>query len=169
MLRLPDGGVVRIDGIDLRALAPSKLRRDVAWVGAREIFNGTLLENLLMGAAPEECDVSGALRAAALEAEVAALPDGLFTQLRHHGVRLTSSQASRLMLARALVRKPRLLVIDEALDGLGRTTVEQVLAGLREHAPGMTLLVLTSHEELAAQLRRSVRLIDGRVLAKEPV
>jgi putative ABC transport system ATP-binding protein len=167
MLRLPDTGVVRIDGIDLRAVTLRELRRDVALVGSREIFDGTLLENVLMGGHAEELDATGALRAAALEAEVAGLPDGLFTQLRYGGSRLTSSQASRLMLARALVRKPRLLVIDEALDGLGRSTIEQILRGVRQYAPGMTLVVLTSHEDLSLQLRRHLHLVDGRLISSE--
>jgi ABC-type multidrug transport system fused ATPase/permease subunit len=165
LLRVPDNGVIRIDGVDLRAVALSALRRDVALVSSRQIFDGTLLENLLMGAPEEDSDIQGALRAAALDADVAALSDGLLTRLGPAGVRLSSSQASRLMLARALIRKPRLLIIDEALDRLGRETIDQVLRGLRQYATGMSLLVLTSREELAAQLQRSLHLGDARLLA----
>jgi ABC-type bacteriocin/lantibiotic exporter with double-glycine peptidase domain len=167
LLRVPDTGVIRIDGVDLRAVALSALRRDVALVSSRQIFDGTLLENLLMGAPEEDSDIQGALRAAALDADVAALADGMHTRLGHAGVRLTSSQASRLMLARALIRKPRLLVIDEALDRLGRETIDQVLRGLRQYATGMSLLVLTSREELSAQLQRSLQLVDARLLASQ--
>jgi ABC-type lipoprotein export system ATPase subunit len=57
------------------------------------------------------------------------------------------------------------LIIDEALDRLGRETIDQVLRGLRQYATGMSLLVLTSREELAAQLQRSLHLGDARLLA----
>lgn len=162
-LREPSAGVMRIDGVDVRDLRRTRLRRDVALVGQSEVFDASVVDNVLMGAPQEQCDVLAALRAAALDDDVAALPEGVSTKLGHGGARLTQSQASRLMLARALARKPRLLVIDEALDSLGSATIERILQGLRRDAPRMSLLVLTSREDVAARMDRCLRLVDGRV------
>lgn len=166
-LHLPDTGAIRFNGVEIRDLALDELRREVALVGGVEIFDGTVAENLLLGWPAEEADLIGALRVAALDTEVAALPKGISTPLGHAGVRLTSSQAARLMLARALTHKPQLIVIDEALDGLDRETIHQVLAGIRCYAPRTSMIVLTSREDIRVPDSRSLRLIEGR-LTGEP-
>jgi putative ABC transport system ATP-binding protein len=162
-LHLPDAGAIRFNGVDIRDLALDKLRREVTLVSGTEIFDGTVADNLLLGWPAAQADLIGALRAAALDAEVAALPNGISTPLGHTGVRLTSSQAARLMLARALTHKPQLIVIDEALDGLDRETIQRVLDGIRRYAPHTSVIVLTSREDLRVPDSRSLRLIDGRL------
>lgn len=162
-LHLPDAGAIRFNGVDIRDLALGELRREVALVGGTEIFDGTVADNLLLGWPAEQADLIGALRAAALDAEVAALPNGIATPLGHTGVRLTSSQAARLMLARALTHKPQLIVIDEALDGLDRETIHQVLDSIHRYAPHTSVIVLTSREDMKVPDSRALRLTDGRL------
>jgi putative ABC transport system ATP-binding protein len=173
-LRSPTTGLVELDGVDTRTLALSDLRRDVALVGEPEIFDGTLLDNVRFGRTEIDASaIAEALQAVTLSEEVAQLPDGALTEVGHNGSRLTSSQAARLMIARALVTAPRLLIIDEALDGLGTDTARKVLAGLAKARHETSVLVFTSREEIAGAVGAALRLdrgvLAGRIAAGDEV
>jgi putative ABC transport system ATP-binding protein len=161
-LRAPSRGQVLLDGVDVRTLALPHLRRNVALVGKAEVFDGSVLDNLLLGR--EQVDgavVTEALGAVALTEDVADLPQGSLTRLGHAGSRLTSSQAARLTIARGLMAQPRLLLIDETLDGLGTETVHKVLCGIAAVSHATSVLVFTSREEVAAAVGAFVRLDRG--------
>lgn len=161
-LRAVSKGLVKFDGVDVRTLKLSDLRRDAALVGEPEIFDGNVVDNVRFG---RECvdgkAIAEALEAVALSDEIGALSEGALTELGPKGSRLTSSQAARLMIARALVTVPRLLIIDEALDGLGTDTVRKVLAGLAKTRGQTSVLVFTSREEVAAAVGTALRLDRG--------
>jgi ABC-type bacteriocin/lantibiotic exporter with double-glycine peptidase domain len=168
-LRTPSRGWVKLDGVDLRTLRLADLREDVVLVGEPEIFEGTVLDNVRFGRTSVDGHaIAEALEAVALSEEVGRLPDGALTNLGPKGSRLTSSQAARLMIARALVAVPRLLIIDEALDGLRTDTARKVLAGLGAIRHRTSVIVFTSREEIAAAVGAVLRL-DGGVLALGPV
>jgi ABC-type bacteriocin/lantibiotic exporter with double-glycine peptidase domain len=161
-LRAPSRGQVLVDGVDVRTLALPHLRRDVALVGKAEIFDGSVLDNLRLGR--EEIDgvvVSEVLETVALAQDVANLPEGTLTRLGHAGSRLTPSQAARLAIARGLVAEPRLLLIDETLDGLGTETVSTILRGIASARHATSVIVFTSREEIANAVGPVVRLERG--------
>ncbi|MEY4578642.1 MAG: hypothetical protein RL701_3345, partial [Pseudomonadota bacterium] len=161
-LRAPSRGQVLLDGVDVRTLALSHLRRDVALVGKAEIFDGSVLDNLGLGR--EHIDgavVSEALATVALAEDVAELPLGTLTRVGHAGSRLTSSQAARLAVARGLVAQPRLLIIDETLDGLGTETVRKILRSIGSARHATSVIVFTSREEIADAVGAVVRLDRG--------
>ncbi len=161
-LRAPSRGQLLLDGVDVRTLALPHLRRDLALVGKAEIFDGSLLDNLRLGR--EQIDgavVSEVLAVVALAEDVANLPDGALTRLGHAGSRLTSSQAARLAIARGLLAEPRLLIIDETLDGLDTETVRKVLRGMALARHAISLLVFTSRAEIAEAVGAFVRLDRG--------
>ena len=166
-LRYASAGRITVDGLDARDYALRQLRAKVALVSGPEVFDGTVLDNVLMGSALDHVDVTGALKAAALETDIAALQNGLSTTLGHAGSRLTSSQVARLMIARALVRKPKLIVLDESLDGLGMPTVHQILSELHRYTPDVSLLVLTSREDIARRVGSVAYLENGRLTTTE--
>jgi ABC-type bacteriocin/lantibiotic exporter with double-glycine peptidase domain len=166
-LRYATAGRIRIDGLDARDYALRELRAKVALVSGPEVFDGTVLDNVLMGATLDHADVTGALKAAALDTDVAALSNGLSSTLGHAGSKLTSSQVARLMIARALVRRPKLLVLDESLDGLGMPTIDQILSELRRYTPELSLLVLTSREDIALRVGSVAFLENGKLTATE--
>jgi putative ABC transport system ATP-binding protein len=166
-LRTPSKGAVELDGIDVRTIALPNLRRDVVLAGGAEIFDATLLENLRLGR--EYIDaavVAETLDCVAMANEVSDLTEGVLTRLGHGGSRLTSSQASRLMIARALAGRPRLLIVDEALDGLGTETACKVLERIRASRHATSVLVLTSRPEIARAVGTVLRL-DGGVLRED--
>ncbi len=161
-MRPPTSGQVKLDGIDVRAIALRDWRRDVALVGQPEIFDGTVLENLCLGRESVPVSlITEALDIVALSEDIGSLPEGPATKLGHSGSRLTSSQAARLTIARGLVAEPRLLIIDEALDGLGVETARKVLRGIAGSKHKPTLIVLTGSADIAAEVGNVGRIDRG--------
>lgn len=158
-LRLADHGWVEIDGADLRTLKLDTLREHVALVKGIEVIEGTVLENVRMGRdGITHADVREALRKVGLLDTVLGLPDGLDTPLWTGGSPLSLGQANRLMLARAVVGQPRLLVLDEALDHMDADIRETVLPAVLGPDAHWTLLVVTHSEEAAGLCDRVIRL-----------
>ena len=127
-----------------------------------DVFNG---KKVIVGMPQQGSDettvkeLRDALRKVGLLEEVLTLPDGLNTLLQTDGAPLTQSQAARLMLARAIVGRPRLLLIDGALDGLPDGDLQLVLAELLTDAP-WTALVATGRREVADACDREI-LLEG--------
>jgi putative ABC transport system ATP-binding protein len=117
-LREPDSGRIELDGVDYRHLRLDQLREHVMLLRGTEIFPGTIFENVAMGSAATPEEVRAALASAALLEVVNSLPNGLQTELAPSGRPLAPSQALRLTFARAFFHRPRLLLVDEALDSI---------------------------------------------------
>ncbi|HEX5747948.1 MAG TPA: ATP-binding cassette domain-containing protein [Archangium sp.] len=168
-LRTPTQGAVELDGVDLREVRLEDMRSQVALVRGIALFDGTLLDNVRMGR--EELSlhqVREALAAVRLLEEVAVLPEGLQTWLSGGHLPLSTGQVQRLMLARALVGRPRLLVLDEALDSLEASVRTQVLDTVLAPGAPWTVLLTTHIPELAARCDRVLRLEDGRLEEVRP-
>jgi len=162
-LRSPSQGVVRVDGADVRELSPDALHRTTELVHRPEIFDGTIYDNVAVGSAEVSAeDVRVALRAVGLEDAVAAFAEGVHTRLQPGGRPFSSAQAWRLMFARAIARRPRLLVIDDALDGLDDETIAGVLPALLDRAAPWTLLLLTHRADLARRCDTTFALPSAR-------
>ncbi|QDU92516.1 peptidase domain-containing ABC transporter [Lignipirellula cremea] len=156
-LRTPSSGVIELDGIDLRSLRPDSLREHLSLARDTEIFQGTIRENVDLTRS-NLCarDVQEALTTVGLMEELSTLPDGLETKLQTNGAPLSASQTTRLMLARAIVGRPRLLLIDGALDRLSDDLCSQLLADLtRSNAP-WTLLIASGRSEVIDSCQRSI-------------
>ena len=164
-LRQPVRGALRLDGIDYRSLPLTTIRSHVALVRGIELFSGTILENVRLGR--EELthgDVTEALRKTGILEEIQNLPDGLDTVLHPGGRPLSASQASRLMIARAIVARPRLLILDDALDPVDRATEREPLCEMlfSPRAP-WTLLCITERADLLSRCNRVVMLENGEL------
>jgi putative ABC transport system ATP-binding protein len=158
-LRPPADGWVEIDGADVRDLRLETLREHVAVVKGVEIFEGTVLANVRMGReSVTVADAREALRKVGLLHTILDLPDGLNTILWTGGSPLSLGQANRLMLARAIVGQPRLLILDEALDHMDAEVRETVLPAVIGREARWTLLVVTHSDEVARLCDRVVKL-----------
>jgi ATP-binding cassette subfamily C protein len=141
----PREGRIVVDG---RVLDESWLRAWRAGIGyvAQDtlLFNDTVLANLLW-ARPDadEAEVWEALRLAAAESFVAALPEGLMTRIGDRGVRLSGGERQRLALARALLRRPALLILDEATSALDAENERRIRDAIRGLHGRMTILMIT--------------------------
>ena len=158
-LRTPARGWVELDGADLRSLKLDAVRASVAVVKGVEVVEGTVLDNLVMGRPHlTVTELHAALRQVGLLDAVTQLPQGFGTRLGAGGAPLSLGQASRLMVARAALGRPRLLILDESVDNMDVETRATVLPALLGPEAGWTLLVVTHSDEVARLCGRVVRL-----------
>lgn len=144
-------GHLEIDEVDVRDLRRDMLRHHVALVRGVEVFGGTIAENTSLerpGIGLKE--IRESLKDVGLLDTVMAMSDGLDTRLTPTGDPLSDNQAKRLMLARAIVAKPRLLVIDGLLDGFSDDDAERLAAGLLDRERPWTAVVVTGRNAISA-------------------
>ncbi|MTE21096.1 ATP-binding cassette domain-containing protein [Streptomyces sp. TRM43335] len=160
-------GRITLDGRDTAAMPRAKLRSLVA-VAFEEptLFSATVRENVLMGAegAGRE-ELARALRVAQAREFVDALPQGVETQVGEQGLSLSGGQRQRLALARAVVGRPRFLVLDDPLSALDVHTEALVEAALREVLAGTTALVVAHRPSTVLLADRVALLSGGRIAA----
>jgi ATP-binding cassette subfamily B protein len=163
----PSEGQVLLDGAPLTSLEVSSLRSRVGLcLQTTFLFGDTIRENLLIGKPEaEEAELVEALRLAGAWEMVAELPDGLDNKLGSGGVGLSGGQKHRISLARTLLRKPAVLIVDEPFAGLDRSAAQQVASTLQELARERIVIVI-AHDILALEMYdRIVFLESGRVVA----
>lgn len=162
----PQQGRVTLDGHDLRDLTLRSLRENAA-VMAQDtfLFHDTVLNNVRY-ARPDATDteVEAALRAAHAHTFVHALPEGLQTVVGERGVRLSGGQRQRLSIARTLLARPSLLLLDEPTSAVDAESETQVVAALDELTRGRTALIVTHRPSLARTADRVIVLAGGRVV-----
>ena len=162
-VRQPSSGHLELDGIDLRELRPDSLREHLAVARSVEIFSGSIDENVHLNRSHiSALDVREALDTVGLLDEVLRLPEGLNTLLQTAGTPLSGSQAVRLMLARAIVGRPRLLLIDGTLDALPDADADRVLSRLTGKEEPWTLLVATGRQQVIKACDRVISLAPPR-------
>jgi len=160
-LREPTSGRVLLNGTDLRLWQLGELRRQVFLVRGQDIVHGSVLDNVRLGRPDLDIDsVNSALDCVGLLGTIQRLPDGLETILSAGGHPLSGSQRSRLILARAIIRKPRLLLVDEALDGLETETLEKLEATLFDDREPRTLVLVTRDPDLIRRCDQTLNLGD---------
>jgi putative ABC transport system ATP-binding protein len=162
-LRNPTSGHVVMDRLDLRQWSLEALRRDVSIVRGHEIIDATISENVRLARTDIGLDeVREALDAVGLLEDVLVMPKGMDTPLLLGGRPLTKLQRTRLVLARAIVGRPRLLLIDEALDGLEPSVLHALASVLFDRARPWTLLVATHDAEVMQLCDRQVKLDSAK-------
>lgn len=162
----PDTGSVGLDGADLRTLTADALDADIALVLQQAfIFDQTVRWNITLGDDIDERTIRWALRIAQAEAFVDALPDGLDTELGERGGSLSGGQRQRIALARALARRPRLLILDDATSACDPSVELAILDGIRREMTASTLLLIAYRKSTISLADQVVYLEHGRVAA----
>ncbi|MEO3756305.1 ABC transporter ATP-binding protein [Streptomyces sp. B6B3] len=166
-LHEPTGGRILLDGVDVTALTRAQLRAQVS-VAFEEptLFSTTVAENVLLGAEhADEADLATALGIAQADGFVQALPDGALTHVGEQGMSLSGGQRQRLALARAIVGRPRLLILDDPLSALDIHTESLVEAALRRVLATTTALVVAHRPSTVLLADRVALLSGGRITA----
>jgi ATP-binding cassette subfamily B protein len=168
----PTEGAIRLDGTVLAEFAKGELTAAVALVPQQTfVFGDTVRANVALGARVGDEEVWGALRTAQAERFVKALPQGLDTVIGERGTTLSGGQRQRLALARALVRHPRLLVLDDCTSAVDPSVEAAILDGLRERGGGAdaaraTVVVIAYRKATVALADEVLFLANGAIAAR---
>ncbi|MFI5734736.1 ABC transporter ATP-binding protein [Kribbella sp. NPDC051587] len=168
----PEEGSVQVDGTDLRGLARGELAGSVALVAQTAfLFDDSIRGNITLGGDYSDDDIWDALRIAQGDAFVKTLSDGLDTKVGERGTTLSGGQRQRIALARALVRRPRLLILDDATSAVDPQVEARILAGLRsrvrEDATAATTVLVIAYRKATISLADEVLFLDeGRITAQ---
>jgi ATP-binding cassette subfamily C protein LapB len=169
-LYLPTSGRVLVDGISVSQIEPSLLRANVGLLlQGGELFHGTIRENIMLSdsGASEDAVLQAARTAGALE-WIGRMPQGFDTQLRERGHGLSGGQRQGIALARSLLRKPRILLLDEPTSEMDGRTERIVIQRLMAALAGRTLLLVTHRPVLLDLVDRIVVVENGRKIEDGP-
>jgi ATP-binding cassette subfamily B protein len=141
----PTEGSVLVDGIDVRDYSPAALRRQIGFVPQETVlFSASLAENIAFGvdgAAPAE--IRWAAELAGLGPDIESFPNGLDTIIGERGITLSGGQKQRTAIARAILRDPRILILDDALSSVDTVTEDRILSGLAAVMRGRTTILIS--------------------------
>jgi ATP-binding cassette, subfamily B, multidrug efflux pump len=162
----PTKGAVRVDGVDVREYDPAELRRQISVVPQETfLFSMTLRENIALGrpAASAE-ELARAVEVAGLTGDVAGFPGGLETMIGERGITLSGGQRQRAAIARAVLRDPRILILDDSLSSVDTLTEARILAELGAVMKGRTTLLISHRVSTIRYADRIVVLEHGRIV-----
>ncbi|MCY9590835.1 ABC transporter ATP-binding protein [Paenibacillus chitinolyticus] len=159
-------GTVKVNGTDVRELEPSRLREKIAVVPQKTVlFTGTVADNLRWGkedASPEEME--HAARMAEAHEFIAASPEGYETRLGQGGVNFSGGQKQRLSIARAIVRKPDILILDDCTSAVDAATEARIKDALKKYAEGLTCLLIAQRITSVMDADKIVVLDRGEIV-----
>lgn len=162
----PDQGVITIDGNDLRDFAVSELPREVAYVAQNAfLFDDTVAGNITLGEPFTQQEIDEAVSLAAATDFISELRDGFDTDLGERGTTLSGGQRQRIALARALIRKPRLLVMDDATSAVDPSVEARILRSLQASDLPSTIVLVAYRPSSIKLADEVVYLADRRIVA----
>ncbi|PBC66210.1 ABC-type bacteriocin/lantibiotic exporter with double-glycine peptidase domain [Streptomyces sp. TLI_235] len=163
-LQLPTSGTVTVDGADLARLDRPTYRAQIGYINQNaHLFGGTIRDNITFGTdGIDQADLVEAVRLARIHEEIEAFPMGYNTLVGPGGHGLSGGQRQRIVLARALARKPRLLVLDEATSALDPGLEQEILTGLL--AADVTVVAIAHRLTVLDRADQVLVLRDGRIV-----
>ena len=162
----PTSGAIVLDGIDLRDLDPADLRRQIGFVPQETfLFSATVGENIAFGVedATDE-QIRRAAEIAGLSGDIQGFPAGYQTMVGERGITLSGGQKQRAAIARAILRDPRILILDDALSSVDTLTEERILTHLAGVMRGRTVILISHRVSTVRQADRIVVLERGRIV-----
>jgi ATP-binding cassette, subfamily B, bacterial len=161
----PQRGVVRVGGIDLTEASRADLRTSVALVFQESfLFTDTIVNNISIGTDADDSAMRWAAGIAQVAGFVDSLPAGYDTAIGERGVTVSGGQRQRIALARALVRRPRFLLLDDATSAVDATVEARILRGLRDELD-MTTMIVAHRVSTIALADRVLFMQEGRIVA----
>jgi ATP-binding cassette subfamily B protein len=161
-------GRVLIDGVDVREIPLAVLRRNIGYVPQDTfLFSTSLSENVAFGVdEPDPAMVEQSVRVARLSNDLDQFPNGIDTVIGERGVTLSGGQKQRTALARAVMRDPRILILDDALSSIDTHTQSEILAGLRDVLRGRTSIIISQRISTVKEADQILVLEEGRIVER---
>jgi ATP-binding cassette, subfamily B, heavy metal transporter len=163
-------GSIRVGGKDVRSIQLKSLRSAICYLPRDPVlFDGTLASNLLfVRPGASDCDLRTAIHLADLDEVVASLPAALDQRIGPDGCQLSGGQRQRLAIARALLQRPRILILDEATSCLDPTSEALILRNMADYLSASTLIVVSHRASTLAAFSRILVLSGGRIVEDSP-
>jgi ATP-binding cassette subfamily B protein len=165
--RLADAapGMVLIDGRPIREFRLAELRASIGFVPQETfLFSDTIRNNIAFGAPGATLDeVEHAAETAHIRTEIREFPHGFETMVGERGVTLSGGQKQRTAIARAVIRDPRILILDDALASVDTYTEDQILNGLKGEMEGRTTILIAHRISTARHADQIAVLVEGRI------
>ena len=160
----PQEGQILLDGVDVRALPLDDLRREIGFVPQESLlFSETIRANLAYGT-EDNSSAEWAAQVAQLDSTIGNFPGGYDTILGERGINLSGGQKQRAALARALARKPSIVVLDDALSAVDTHTEADILRGLRDALRGRTAIIASHRVSAVRDATWIIVLDEGRIV-----
>ncbi len=160
-----DKGAVRVGGRDVREYSMTALRQQVAVVLQKStLFSGTILDNLRWGneyASEQEC--VEACRQACADEFIESFPDGYNTVIEQGGTNVSGGQRQRLCIARALMKKPKVLILDDSTSAVDTATDARIRESFRNRIPGVTKIIISQRILSIQDADRIIVMDNGRI------
>ncbi|MDD2790849.1 MAG: type I secretion system permease/ATPase [Sulfurimonas sp.] len=162
----PTSGKILIDGIDIEQIDPADIRRFIAYVPQDiHLFKGTLKENIISSEKhPYVEDIIQAAQVSTAEEFVSQHPLGYDMPIGERGAGLSGGQRQSIGIARALMKKSSIMIMDEPSNAMDQTTEAKLLSNLDEHLKGQTILLITQKLSLLAMVDRIIVMHQAKVL-----
>jgi len=162
----PTEGRVLLDGTDLRDLSPAALRRHIGFVPQETfLFSATIAGNIAFGVeSATEDEIRRAAELAGLAGDIASFPKGYQTMVGERGITLSGGQKQRTAIARAVLRNPRILILDDALSSVDTLTEERILQALENAMRGRTVILISHRVSTVRQADLIVVLERGHIV-----
>jgi ATP-binding cassette subfamily B multidrug efflux pump len=159
-------GTVLIDGQPVKSFPLAALRHNIGFVPQETfLFSDTVRENIAFGAGKvTEAEIRLAAERASIAADIATFPEGYQTLVGERGITLSGGQKQRTAIARALIRNPRILILDDALSSVDTYTEEKILDHLREVMHGRTTIFISHRVSTVRNADRIAVLHGGRIV-----
>jgi len=161
-------GVLSVSGTPIEELEKGKVRSWIGYVPQDHIlFSRTVKENILFGVdTSSEEELQKVIRITALEKDIGMLPNGLDTLVGEKGVALSGGQKQRISIARALIKNPEILILDDALSAVDAKTESAIIANIRKERQNKTTIIAT-HRLSAIEHAQWIIVLDGGRIAEE--
>lgn len=157
--RQPDSGTISINGSDIKGISDTLLRRHILLLSQKTvIFSDTVLRNISFGMDVENKDIIRAAKLARIHGEIMEMPDGYETLLSYQGENLSGGQRQRIALARALLRSPDVLIMDESTSALDKETEHEIMKDIFALYKDKILILITHNPALMESVDQIVHL-----------
>ncbi len=159
-------GTVLIDGRPIREYSVASLRRNIGFVPQETfLFSDRIRENIALGVdSATDCEIHDAAEAANIAADIESFPEGYDTLVGERGITLSGGQKQRTAIARALIRNPKILILDDALSSVDTHTEDKILNHLRDVMRGRTTIFISHRVSTVRNADRIAVLHGGRIV-----